>query len=69
MSESTVVTRELTETEQHNLRAVTDVLPYWNRQDIEGVLAYYDERITWLNIAMEETYRGKGEVRQVMRSS
>jgi steroid delta-isomerase-like uncharacterized protein len=57
----------LTETEQRNLRSVTDVLQYWNRQDLEGVLAYYDESITWLNIAMEETYRGKAEVRQFLR--
>ena len=63
----TTVTRELTETEQRNLVSVTDVLPYWNRQDIEGVLGYYDESITWLNIAMEETYRGKGEVRVFLR--
>ena len=66
MSETTV-THELTETEQRNLRSVTDVLPYWNRQDIEGVLAYYDESITWRNIAMEETYRGKSEVRVFLR--
>ena len=26
-------------------------------------MAYYDDSITWLNIAMEETYRGKHEVR------
>jgi steroid delta-isomerase-like uncharacterized protein len=57
----------LTETEQRNLRSVTDVLQYWNRQDLEGVLVYYDESITWLNIAMEETYRGKAEVRQFLR--
>jgi steroid delta-isomerase-like uncharacterized protein len=61
------VTRELTETEQGNLRSVSNVLQYWNRQDIEGVLAYYDDSITWLNIAMEETYRGKGEVRVFLR--
>ena len=56
-------TQVLNETELANLRTVTDVLQYWNRQDIEGVLAYYDESITWLNIAMEETYHGKSEVR------
>ncbi len=59
--------QELNETEQRNLRSVTDVLQYWNRQDLEGVLAYYDDSITWLNIAMEETYRGKAEVRQFLR--
>jgi steroid delta-isomerase-like uncharacterized protein len=57
----------LTEVEQNNLRSVTDVLQYWNRQDLEGVLAYYDDGITWLNIAMEETYRGKAEVRVFLR--
>jgi steroid delta-isomerase-like uncharacterized protein len=66
VSESTVP-QELSETEQRNLRSVTDVLQYWNRQDLEGVLAYYDESITWLNIAMEETYHGKAEVRQFLR--
>jgi steroid delta-isomerase-like uncharacterized protein len=63
----TAVTRELTETEQRNLRSVSDVLQYWNRQDVEGVLNYYDDSITWLNIAMEETYRGKDEVRVFLR--
>jgi len=57
----------LNEIELANLRSVTDVLQYWNRQDIEGVLGYYDDSIIWLNIAMEETYRGKGEVRVFLR--
>jgi steroid delta-isomerase-like uncharacterized protein len=59
----TDITAELSEVEQRNLRSVTDVLQYWNHQDLEGVLSYYDESITWLNMALEETYRGKGEVR------
>ena len=57
----------LSAVEQRNLRSVTDVLQYWNRQDLEGVLAYYDDNITWLNIALEETYRGKNEVRAFLR--
>jgi steroid delta-isomerase-like uncharacterized protein len=67
VTEAPPVTRELTETELRNLRTVTDVLQYWNRQDLEGVLNYYDDSITWLNIAMEETYRGKSEVRVFLR--
>jgi steroid delta-isomerase-like uncharacterized protein len=63
----TTLTAELSETERRNLRSVTDVLHYWNRQDLEGVLNYYDDSITWLNIAMEETYRGKSEVRVFLR--
>lgn len=66
MSDATI-TRDLSETELRNLRSVTDVLQYWNRQDLEGVLAYYDESITWLNIALEETYKGKNEVRGFLR--
>ena len=66
MTDATV-TAALSATEQRNLRSVTDVLQYWNRQDLEGVLAYYDDSITWLNIAMEETYRGKSEVRVFLR--
>jgi steroid delta-isomerase-like uncharacterized protein len=61
------ITRDLSETELANLRSVSEVLQYWNRQDAEGVLAYYDDRITWLNVAMEETYRGKNEVRAFLR--
>jgi steroid delta-isomerase-like uncharacterized protein len=63
----TTATQTLSETELANLGTVTDVLRYWNQQDVEGVLAYYDERITWLNMAMEETYHGKGEVRIFLR--
>src|SRR6266852_1932121 len=63
----TRVTSQLSETERHNMGSVTDVLQYWNRQDVEGVLNYYDDSITWLNIAMEETYRGKGEVRVFLK--
>ena len=65
MSESSVLAEsiELTETEQRNLRAVTDVLQYWNRQDARGVVAFYDENIVWRNVAMEETYQGTAEVK------
>jgi steroid delta-isomerase-like uncharacterized protein len=48
----------LTAEEQHNLASVSDVLPYWNRGDIPGVLAFYDPAIVWTNVAMEEVYRG-----------
>ncbi len=61
------VTAELSAVEQRNLRTVTEVLTYWNRQDVESVLAHYDDSITWLNIALEETYRGKSEVRVFLR--
>lgn len=53
---------DLTETEERNLRTVTDVLPSWNAHDVEGVLAFYDPEITWHNVALEETYHGKAEV-------
>lgn len=59
--------RTLTPAEERNLRAVTDVLQYWNTQDIEGMLAFYDDDITWTNVALEETYRGKDEVRAFLR--
>jgi steroid delta-isomerase-like uncharacterized protein len=53
----------LTANEERNLRAVTDVLQFWNTQDIDGILAFYDDDITWTNVALEETYHGKDEVR------
>jgi steroid delta-isomerase-like uncharacterized protein len=60
------VTAELTETEERNLRAVADVLPYWNSGDIEGIVAYYDDEITWHNMALDEVYEGKAGVREFL---
>jgi len=60
---SPAITAELTATEQRNLRAVADVLPFWDRHDLDGVLSFYAEDINWHNVALEETYRGKAEVR------
>ena len=60
------VTTALTETEQRNLRAVADVLPYWNHGDIEGIVAFYDDEITWKNVGLEETYEGKAGVREFL---
>lgn len=56
-------TVELTETEQRNLRAVADVLQFWNSGDIEGIVGFYDDEIVWKNVALEETYEGKEGVR------
>ncbi len=59
---TTEKTAALTESEERNLRAVSDVLEFWNVHDIDGVLTFYDDAIEWRNIAMEETYKGKEEV-------
>jgi len=56
-------TAELTDVEQRNLRAVADVLQFWNSGDIEGIVAFYDDEIVWKNMALEESYEGKAEVR------
>lgn len=53
---------EATEEEQRNLKAVAGVLEYWNNHDIDGILKFYDDQITWHNVALEEVYRGKAEV-------
>jgi steroid delta-isomerase-like uncharacterized protein len=58
----TTASAALTEIEQRNLKAVSDVLAYWNTQNVRGVLSYYNEDITWRNVALEETYEGKEEV-------
>jgi steroid delta-isomerase-like uncharacterized protein len=60
------VTNELTEVEQRNLRSVADVLQFWNSGDIEGIVAFYDDEIVWKNVALEESYEGKAEVRQFL---
>lgn len=49
---------ELTPTEERNLRAVADVLEFWNARDVEGCLRYYHDDITWNNMGMGEVYRG-----------
>jgi steroid delta-isomerase-like uncharacterized protein len=53
--------------ESTNLRAVTDVLTYWNRHDVNGVLDFYDDGIIWTNVALEEEYHGKKEVGDFIR--
>ena len=50
-------------TEALNLVAVTEVLQYWNTQDIDGMFTFYHDDIVWTNVALEKTYRGKDEVR------
>lgn len=59
-------TAELTEVEQRNLKAVADVLEFWNTGNIDGIVEFYDEEIVWTNVALEEVYRGKGEVREFL---
>ncbi|MCI0437641.1 MAG: ester cyclase [Chloroflexi bacterium] len=58
----------VTEIEERNLRAVSDVLRYWNTQNVPGILTFYNEDIVWDNVAMEETYRGKAEVGRFLDS-
>ena len=60
-------TAALTPTEERNLRAVSDVLEFWNVQDVEGVLEFYDDEIAWRNVAMEETYEGKRAVAEFLQ--
>jgi len=60
------VTSALTETEERNLSAVSDVLAFWNTHDIDGILDFYDDEIVWKNIGLEETYDGKPAVREFL---
>jgi steroid delta-isomerase-like uncharacterized protein len=53
---------ELTSVERRNLESVTDVLEFWNTQDIAGILEFYSDEITWHNMALQETYQGKSGV-------
>ena len=50
-------TTALTDLEELNLSAVTDVLEFWNKQDIEGILTFYDDEIRWRNVAIEQFLR------------
>ncbi|HEX2075309.1 MAG TPA: ester cyclase [Geodermatophilus sp.] len=48
--------------EQRNLDTMAAVVPCWNRHDVAGILAHYDDGITWHDVARGRSYRGKGEV-------
>lgn len=63
---ATEVTNALTETEERNLAAVSDVLAFWNAHDVEGILQFYDEEIVWKNVGLEESYEGKQAVREFL---
>ncbi len=52
----------LTPTEQRNLDTMAAVVPQWNRHDVAGILAHYDEQITWHDVARRRTLRGKKQV-------
>jgi steroid delta-isomerase-like uncharacterized protein len=55
-------------TEQRNLDTMAAVVPYWNRHDVAGILSHYDDEITWHDMAMGRTHRGKAEVGAVLRA-
>jgi steroid delta-isomerase-like uncharacterized protein len=56
-----------TATEQRNLDTMAAVVPHWNRRDVAGILAHYDDAITWHDVARGRTYRGKEEVGAFLR--
>lgn len=62
------VDEQFTPEEERNLRSVTDVLHYWNTQDIPGMFQFYDDDITWTNVAMEKVYHGKAEVAEFLET-
>ncbi len=57
----------ISSTEQRNLDTMTAVVPCWNRHDVAGILSHYDDDITWHDMAMGRTHRGKAEVGNVLR--
>lgn len=59
---ATTAQTEQTAEESRNLKAVADVLEFWNTHDVQGILRFYDDQITWYNVALEEVYRGRREV-------
>ena len=58
----------LTPTEQRNLDTLAAVVPQWNRHDVAGILAHYDEQITWHDVARGHTHRGKQQVGDYLRA-
>jgi steroid delta-isomerase-like uncharacterized protein len=53
---------DLNETEVRNLATVMAEPACWNVRDVACTIALYHDDITWVNIAMEETYTGKQAV-------
>jgi steroid delta-isomerase-like uncharacterized protein len=58
----------LTPTEQRNLDTMAAVVPQWNRHDVAGILAHYDEQITWHDVARGRTHRGRQEVGEYLQA-
>src|SRR5215472_4834546 len=56
----------LTDEERINLAAFAGVFPHWNNHDVPQMLTFYDDEVTWHNIAMDEVYRGKDAVREFL---
>jgi steroid delta-isomerase-like uncharacterized protein len=48
--------------EQANLEAFSGVFPHWNARDIPAMLEYYEDDISWHNIATGEVFQGKAAV-------
>lgn len=49
--------------ESRNLDVVAEAVTHWNSHDLDRLLELYSPEIVWYNAALEETYRGLGEVR------
>jgi steroid delta-isomerase-like uncharacterized protein len=56
----------LTDEERRNLETARGPHASWNRRDVEGVVAYYDDEIVWNNVALEEVYWGKAAVAEFL---
>jgi steroid delta-isomerase-like uncharacterized protein len=54
--------RELTETEQRNVAALHEMLRGFNSRNAQVMLSVFNEDMEWLDVPMEESYRGHAEV-------
>lgn len=60
------VSTELTDEERRNLAAFESILPCWNRHDVPAILEHYNDDVVWRNVATEEVYEGKEEIREFL---
>jgi steroid delta-isomerase-like uncharacterized protein len=61
-------TLTISPTEQRSLDTLVAVVACWNSHDVAGILAHFDDAITWHDRAADRTYRGKAEVGTFLRS-
>jgi steroid delta-isomerase-like uncharacterized protein len=58
--------QQLTDTERANIEALHEMLRGFNSRDAQRMLAVFNEDMEWLDVPMEQSYRGHEEVEEFL---